>query len=84
MTQDSSQALVNTGISLTAASLTLTQVQPFVTLVAGLTAIMFQVFLLFVIITMQLKKYKMMKFLNSLYGSWIKVFTFCSYYNDNF
>ena len=39
MAQDSSQALVNTGISLTAASLTLTQVQPFVTLLAGLTAI---------------------------------------------
>ena len=39
MAQDSSQALVNTGISLTAASVTLTQVQPFVTLLAGLTAI---------------------------------------------
>ncbi len=44
MTQDSSQALVNTGISLTAASLTLTQVQPFVTLVAGLTAIISGIF----------------------------------------
>jgi len=39
MTQDSSQALANTVLSLTAASLTLTQVQPFVTFVAGLTAI---------------------------------------------
>jgi len=39
MTQDSSSALINTGISLTAASLTLTQVQPFVTLLAGFTAI---------------------------------------------
>ena len=44
MAQDSSQALVNTGISLTAASLTLTQVQPFVTLLAGLTAIISGVF----------------------------------------
>jgi hypothetical protein len=44
MQQDSSQALVNTGISVTAASLTLTQVQPFVTLVAGLTAIISGVF----------------------------------------
>jgi len=44
MQQDSSQALVNTGISLTAASLTLTQVQPFVTLIAGLTAIISGVF----------------------------------------
>ena len=44
MQQDSSQALVNTGISLTAASLTLTQVQPFVTLVAGLTAIISGIF----------------------------------------
>lgn len=39
MTQDSSQALVNTAVSITAASLTITQVQPFVTLVAGLVAI---------------------------------------------
>ena len=44
MAQDSSQALVNTGISLTAASVTLTQVQPFVTLLAGLTAIISGVF----------------------------------------
>jgi len=44
MAQDSSQALVNTGISLTAASLTLTQVQPFVTLLAGLTAIISGIF----------------------------------------
>lgn len=39
MTQDSSQALVNTAVSITAASLTITQVQPFVTLLAGLVAI---------------------------------------------
>ena len=39
MTQDSSQALVNTAVSMTAATLTITQVQPFVTLVAGLVAI---------------------------------------------
>lgn len=39
MQQDSSQALVNTAVSITAASLTITQVQPFVTLVAGLVAI---------------------------------------------
>jgi hypothetical protein len=44
MTQDSSNALVSTGISLTAASLTLTQVQPFVTLLAGVTAILSGVF----------------------------------------
>ena len=44
MAQDSSQALVNTGISLTAASVTLTQVQPFVTLLAGLTAIISGIF----------------------------------------
>lgn len=44
MAQDSSQALINTGISLTAASVTLTQVQPFVTLLAGLTAIISGVF----------------------------------------
>lgn len=44
MAQDSSQALVNTGISFTAASLTLTQVQPFVTLLAGLTAIISGIF----------------------------------------
>lgn len=44
MTQDSSQALVNTAVSMTAASLTLTQVQPFVTLVAGLTAIVSGIF----------------------------------------
>lgn len=40
MTQDSSQALVNTAVSMTAATLTITQVQPFVTLVAGLVAIL--------------------------------------------
>jgi hypothetical protein len=39
MTQDSSQALVNTGVSMTAATLSVTQAQPFVTLVAGLVAI---------------------------------------------
>jgi purine-cytosine permease-like protein len=39
MTQDSSQALVNTGVSMTAAAITITQVQPFVTLLAGLVAI---------------------------------------------
>jgi hypothetical protein len=39
MQQDSSQALVNTAVSMTAATLTITQVQPFVTLVAGLVAI---------------------------------------------
>jgi Trk-type K+ transport system membrane component len=44
MTQDSSSALINTGISLTAASLTLTQIQPFVTLLAGFTAIISGIF----------------------------------------
>lgn len=39
MSHDSSQALVNTAVSMTAATLTITQVQPFVTLVAGLVAI---------------------------------------------
>ena len=39
MTQDSSQALINTGVSMTAATLSVTQAQPFVTLVAGLVAI---------------------------------------------
>ena len=39
MTQDSSQALINTGVSMTAATLSVTQEQPFVTLVAGLVAI---------------------------------------------
>lgn len=39
MTQDSSQALLNTGVSMTAATLSVTQAQPFVTLVAGLVAI---------------------------------------------
>jgi hypothetical protein len=39
MTQDSSQALVNTAVSMTAATLSVTQVQPFVTLIAGLVAI---------------------------------------------
>jgi hypothetical protein len=40
MTQDSSQALVNTAVSITAASITITQVQPFVTTAAGLVAIL--------------------------------------------
>ena len=39
MTQDSSQALINTGVSMTAATLSVTQAQPFVTLFAGLVAI---------------------------------------------
>jgi len=39
MTQDSSQALANTAVSMTAATITITQVQPFVTLLAGLVAI---------------------------------------------
>jgi hypothetical protein len=39
MQQDSSQALLNTGVSMTAATLSVTQAQPFVTLVAGLVAI---------------------------------------------
>ena len=39
MTQDSSNALINTGVSMTAATLTITQVQPIVTLIAGLVAI---------------------------------------------
>ena len=39
MTQDSSQALANTAVSMTAATITITQVQPFVTLIAGLVAI---------------------------------------------
>ncbi len=39
MQQDSSQALINTGVSMTAATLSVTQAQPFVTLVAGLVAI---------------------------------------------
>jgi hypothetical protein len=44
MAQDSSNALVNTAVSMTAASLTLTQVQPFVTLLAGFTAIVSGIF----------------------------------------
>ena len=44
MTQDSSNALVNTVVSMTAATLTLTQVQPFITLLAGITAIVSGVF----------------------------------------
>jgi len=44
MTQDSSNALVNTVVSMTAATLTLTQVQPFVTLLAGITAIVSGIF----------------------------------------
>jgi len=39
MQQDSSQALANTAVSMTAATITITQVQPFVTLIAGLVAI---------------------------------------------
>jgi cytochrome c biogenesis protein CcdA len=39
MTQDSSNALVNTGVSMTAATLTITQVQPIITMIAGLVAI---------------------------------------------
>jgi hypothetical protein len=39
MNHDSSNALVNTGVSMTAATLTITQVQPIVTLIAGLVAI---------------------------------------------
>lgn len=39
MNQDSSSALINTGVSMTAATLTITQVQPVVTLIAGLVAI---------------------------------------------
>ena len=39
MNQDSSQALINTTISVSAASLMITQVQPYVTLIAGLVAI---------------------------------------------
>jgi ABC-type phosphate transport system permease subunit len=44
MTQDSSNALVNTAVSMTAATLTLTQVQPFITLLAGITAIVSGIF----------------------------------------
>jgi hypothetical protein len=44
MSNDSSNALVNTAVSMTAASLTLTQVQPFVTLLAGFTAIVSGIF----------------------------------------
>lgn len=44
MTQDSSNALVNTAVSMTAATLTLTQVQPFITLLAGVTAIVSGIF----------------------------------------
>lgn len=39
MQQDSSQALVNTTISVSAASIMITDVQPYVTLIAGLVAI---------------------------------------------
>ena len=39
MNQDSSQALINTGVSMTAATITVTQVQPIITLIAGLVAI---------------------------------------------
>ena len=39
MQQDSSQALANTAVSMTAATITITQVQPFVTFIAGLVAI---------------------------------------------
>ena len=44
MTQDSSNALVNTAVSMTAATLTLTQVQPLITVVAGITAIVSGIF----------------------------------------
>jgi len=44
MSNDSSNALVNTAVSMTAASLTLTQVQPFITLLAGFTAIVSGIF----------------------------------------
>jgi hypothetical protein len=40
MTQDSSQALANTAVSITAASLTISQVQPLITMAAGLVAIL--------------------------------------------
>jgi cytochrome c biogenesis protein CcdA len=39
MTQDSSSALINTGVSMTAATITITQVQPIITMIAGLVAI---------------------------------------------
>jgi len=39
MTQDSTQALANTAVSITAASLTITQLQPIITMVAGWVAI---------------------------------------------
>lgn len=39
MTQDSNNALINTGVSMTAATLTITQVQPIITMFAGLVAI---------------------------------------------
>ena len=39
MTQDSSNALINTGVSMTAATITITQVQPIITMIAGLVAI---------------------------------------------
>jgi len=39
MSHDSSNALINTGVSMTAATLTITQVQPLITMVAGLVAI---------------------------------------------
>jgi uncharacterized membrane protein HdeD (DUF308 family) len=40
MTQDSSHALINTTVSITAASITMSQVQPLITMVAGLVAIL--------------------------------------------
>ena len=40
MTQDSSQALINTGVSITAASITMSQAQPLITMAAGLVAIL--------------------------------------------
>jgi len=39
MSHDSSSALINTGVSMTAATLTITQVQPLITMIAGLVAI---------------------------------------------
>jgi hypothetical protein len=39
MQQDSSNALINTAVSMTAATITVTQVQPIITMIAGLIAI---------------------------------------------
>ena len=40
MTQDSTNAAINTAVSIAAASVTLTQIQPFISFVAGLVAIL--------------------------------------------